>query len=214
MATLNQIAERIAYAKGDPLNIFLIRNIKFSVIYWRSTFIRRDIAANGLSDEYLQKINVPLVKVDKINPCDTSCNVILRSSKKIPKPVRIKSDVLFKFVGCLDQNDELIPATYVEGEELRYTRYNRFTPKVLRYSYVNGYLEVYNNTLLKSIIAQSPFVDPTQIETECGTECYNDDMEFPCPEDMIQGIVQGILTGELNMRDKPISEEITLNEQK
>lgn len=212
MASLNQISERIAYAKGDPLNIMLRENLKFSVKYWRSMLIRRDITTNGVSDEYLQRIVIPLIKVDILGECgiNVSCKVVLRTTNKIPKPVRIKSDVLFKFVGVLDQTDNLQPATYVEGEELRYTKFNRFTPDVLRYSYINEYLYFFNNTLLKKAIVQSPFANPSQVNLAC-EGCYNDDMEFPCPDDMIQQIVQGILTGELNVREKPLSEEIILN---
>lgn len=213
MATLNQISERIAYAKNDPFNIMLLENIKFSVKYWRSMLIRRDIERNGLSDEYLQKIWVDLEKVDKIDPCNPSCGIILRTKYRIPKPVRIKSDVLFKFVGGLDQNDDLVPFTYVEGEELRFTKFNRFTSKSVRFCYVNGYLEVYNNTFFKKMLIQTPFSDPSQVNTMCDEPCYNDDMEFPCPDDMIQQIVAGILGGELQIQAKPLDPQVKVDDE-
>lgn len=208
MATLNQIAERIAYAQNQPFNEMLKDNLKFSIRYWRATFIRRDIQANGMSDEFLQRIYVDLQKVSKADACnfDLNCTTILRTSVQIPKPIRVKNDVLFKFVGNVDGK----PFTYTEFEEVPYTCYNRFTSKVIRYCYVNGYIYVFNNTLLKKLAIQTPFVDPYQANALC-EGCYNDDSEFPCPEDMIQQIFQGIVNGELKVVN-PTDEEVDIQE--
>lgn len=205
MATLNQIAERIAFAQNQPLNIMLKENLKFSVRYWRAILIRRDIYANGMSDEFLQRIYIPLIKVDKADACnfDLDCVKVLRTAVEIPKPIRVKNDVLFKFVGTADGK----PFTYTEYEEVPYTCYNKYTSKSLRYAYINGFIYVFNNTLLKQLAIQTPFVDPYQANSLC-EGCFTDDSEFPCPEDMIQQIVQGIITGEL--RVIPVDEEVDI----
>lgn len=205
MATLNQIAERIAFAQNQPLNIMLKENLKFSIRYWRALFIRRDIFANGMSDEFLQRIYVPLIKVDKADSCnfDLECTKVLRTSTQIPKPIRVKNDILFKFVGTADGK----AFTYTEYEEIPYTCYNQFTSKTIRYTYINGFIYVFNNTLLKQLAIQTPFADPYQANALC-EGCYTDDSEFPCPEDMIQQIVQGIISGEL--RIVPVDEEVDI----
>lgn len=215
MATLNQISERIAYALNDPLNTMLKENLKFSIKYWRSMLIRRDIEKNGLSDEYLQRINIDLIKVDKADACDFTigCDYILRSKYKIPKPVRVKNDVLFKFVGIFDLQGNLKPTTYTEFEEFRYTKFNRVTSNSIRYNYTNGYLYFFNNTMLKKATIQSPFSDPSQVNMSCDSLCYDDDMEFPCPDDMIQQIFQGIIGGEFPMKVKPLSEEVDVEKE-
>lgn len=215
MATLNQISERIAYALNEPLNTMLRENIKFSIKYWRSMLIRRDVAQNGLSDELLQRVNFNLVKVDKADACDFTigCDYILRSEFKIPKPVRLKTDNVFKFVGIFDLQGNLKPVTYTEFEEFRYTKFNRVTHNVIRYNYTNGYLYFFNNTLLKKATIQAIFADPAQANNACGTECYNDDMEFPCPDDMIQQIFAGIISSEFPMKVKPISEEVEIDKE-
>lgn len=205
MASLNQIGERIAYALNDPLNYMLKENIKFSIRYWRAMLIRRDIAQNGLSDEFLQRIYLDLIKVDKADACNFNldCVKVLRTKNKIPKPIRLKTDVLFKFLGSVDGK----PFTYTEYEEIPYTCYNKFTSKSIRYTYINEYIYVFNNTLLKKIAIQTPFVDPYQANNICDdTTCFNDDSEFPCPEDMIQQIVSGILSGEFKMVNPPDEE--------
>ena len=215
MATLNQIAERIAYSLNDPLNTMLRENIKFSVKYWRSMLIRRDVAQNGLSDEILQRIYIDLIKVDKADACDFTigCDYILRSKYKVPKPIRLKTDTLFKMVGVFDLQNNQKPTTYTEFEEFRYTKFNRFTSNAIRYNYTNGYLYFFNNTLLKRAVIQSAFSDPSEVNTACDTECYNDDMDFPCPDDMLQQIVDGILKNEFILKTKPLSEEVNINSE-
>lgn len=215
MASLNQISERIAYSFNDPFNSMLRENIKFSIKNLRALFIRRDVAVNGLSDEFLQRFSFDLIKVDRVDDCNFKfgCENILRSKFKIPKPLRLKTDVVFKFIGSLDLKGNFKAATYVEFEEFRYTEYNRFTSKILRYNYTNGYIYFFNNTFLKRGIAQSAFSDPTLVNNLCGVECYNDDMEFPCPEDMIQQIISGIISGEFPLKIKPLAEEVNIEEK-
>lgn len=215
MATLNKISERIAYALNDPFNVMLLENIKFSVKYWRATLIRRDIERNGYSDEYSQKISLDLIKVDKLDDCNFTfgCDNILRTKFKIPKPIRIKADVLFKFIGIIDLQGNYKPITYSEIEEIRYTKFNRYTSNVVRCSYINGYVYIYNNTLIKKLFINTPWADPSAINIACGTECYNDDMEFPCPDDMIQQIFNGIVSGEFPMKTKPLGEEIQIENE-
>jgi hypothetical protein len=215
VASLNQISETIAYKMGDPFNTMLRENVKFTFKYWRAMLIRRDVAANGLSDEYLQRFSFDLIKVDRIDDCNFTfgCENILRSKVKIPKPVRFKTDVVFKFMGAIDLQGNFKPASYVEFEEFRYTKFNRFTSKVLRYNYTNGYIYFFNNTFLKKAIAQSAFSDPTLVNSFCDEECYNDDMEFPCPDDMIQQIVQGIFNGEFPLKTKPLAEEVNIEKE-
>lgn len=210
MPSLNQIAERIAYALNDPLNIMLKENIKFSVRYWRSTFIRRDIFANGMSPELCQRIYLDLKKVDKADSCNFNLNdcEILRTVNPVPSYIRWKNDVTFKFIGTADGQI----STEVEYEEVPYTCYNKFTFNILRHCIVNQYIYIFNNTKLKKIALNHPFFDPYQANALC-SGCYTDDSEFPCPADMIQQIVQGIITGEFKVLN-PKDEEVTIQPEK
>ncbi len=204
--TKNQIAERIAYALNEPLNIVLRENIKFSLNYWRALLMRRDIATNGMSDVFLQKFNITLTKVDKADACNFNldCVKVLRSTTTIPKPVRLKSDILFKFVGTVDGK----PFTQVQYEEVPYTCYNKFTSRDWRYAYINDYIYIFNNTKLKYLALQYAVEAPEMINLSCtaGT-CYSDDSDYPCPLDMVQQIVAGILSGEFKTLN-PVNETI------
>lgn len=204
--TRNQIAERIAYALNEPFNVPLKENIKFSLNPWRALLMRRDIASNGMSDVFLQKFHITLTKVDKADACNFNlgCVKVLRSTNPVPKPVRLKNDILFKFVGTVDGK----PFSKVEYEEVPYTCYNKFTSGDWRYAYINDYIYVFNNTKLKYLALQYAVEAPELINLSCtaGT-CYSDDSDYPLPGDMVQQIIAGILSGEFKILN-PLSEEI------
>jgi hypothetical protein len=208
MATLNQIAERIAYALNDPLNVELKENAKFSIKYWRATLIRRDVARNGQSDEFLQRFYFDLVKVDKADACNFNLDcLILRSKFEVPKPIRLNNDILFKFVGSVDGK----AWTFTEYEEVPYTAYNKFTSSQIRYAYINNYIYVFGNTKLKKGAIQASFANPSVINNSCdASTCYSDDSEFPIAEDMLQQIIQGILSTEFKMM-KPKDNEVEID---
>lgn len=212
MATLNQIAERVAYQLGDPTNIMLRENVKFSFLTWRSTLIRRDIAANGMSDGFLQRFTIPLIKVDKADNCNFNldCVQILRSATTIPKPVRLKTDSIFKFVGTVDGK----PMSQVEYEEVPYTCYNQYTSKALRFCYINDYLYIFNNTKLKFLMLQYIVEDPRQINNSCTTDsCYSDDKEFPAPLDLVNQAILAMLAGDLKIltNNAPADSEVQVS---
>lgn len=207
--TKNQIAERIAYALNEPLNVPLKENIKFSINNWRATLIRRDVQANGMSDGFLQRFYVDLQKVDKADACNfnLNCVEILRTKNPIPRPVRLKSDTLFKFVGTVDGKS----FSQVEYEEVPYTCYKRFTSKDIKFCYVNEYIYIFNNTKLKKIAFQYIVADPSSINNSCTDDtCLNDDSEYPLPEDMVPQIIAAILSGEFKITN-PVNEEVSIN---
>lgn len=212
MASLNAIAEHIAYELKDPLNVVLKENIKFSIKYWRALLIRRDIARNGLSDEFLQRFYFDLVPVDKADACNFSLDCqILRSKFEIPTPIRLNNDILFKFVGSVNGK----PWTYTEYEEVPYVAYNKFTSKEIRYTFVNRYFYIFGNNKLRKGAVQAPFSDPTLINTSCTQDsCYSDDSEFPIAADMLQQITQGILSTEfkiMNLKDNEVELDTDVN---
>lgn len=209
MQTLNKIAYSIADSIGQPLNHMLIERIKYTIKYYRAERIRQDIVKNGVSSEYLQTAVVPLMLVDEVDHCNVAlgCNV-LRSVNKIPKPIRKSYTVPFKYVGYVGFKGAF---SYRQGQENKFAKSNKFTGCSLAYDYKNGYIYVYNNTKLKVLLVQDAFVYPEQVNSFCsnedGSQCYNDDMEFPMPEDMLRSITQGIRGGELrifNLDDKEI----------
>lgn len=207
--TLNEIAERVAYGLQDPFNVMLKNNIKFSIKNWRALLIRRDIFSNGTSPEYLQKIKVNLIKVNKGDTCNLNldCTKVLKSENQIPQFIRWKNDVPFKFVGNYNGKS----FTYTEYEELPYTCYNRFTSSTIRYCLINHYLYIFNNTKLKYTWIEHIFVDPYQANILC-EGCFDDDSFFPFPADLVQQFIVGVMSGEFKITS-PLDEGIKVEDE-
>lgn len=206
--TLNQAAERIAFAFNEPLNYVLKQNIKFSIINYRAQFMRRDIAANGMSDEFLQRFFVDLIKVDKVDNCsfDIGCT-ILRSKSKVPKPLRQKTDVVFKFVGTPYGKS----FAYSEFEEVQYRAFNKYTSSEILYSYINEYIYIFNANKLKRVSMQYPLADPRQVNGCSDEICYSDNDTFPIAEDLMADIIKGIISGEfrlMNPKDEQVKVDV------
>ncbi len=206
MPSLNQIADTIIDRLNQPFNTMLRERKKFEVKYWRAEFIRQSVEKNGLSYEFIQPFETDLTKVDKADTCIANINCpVLRTKNKIPKPVRLKDDVPFKYVGELGGNNSY---SYTELEELPFTLSNKYTAKSIRYNYTNGYIYVFNNTKLKFISIQGIFTNPELINS-CSNLCYNDDMEFPIADDMLRSIIEGIVNEELKapVKDREVKVE-------
>lgn len=204
MATLNESAEHIAFELKDPLNVELKENIKFSLKYWRATLIRRDVARNGMSTEFLQRYYFDLIKVDKADACNFNLDCqILRSKYEIPVPIRLNNDSAYKFIGDVNGKGW----TETEYEEIPYVAYNKYTSKDIRVAIVNRYFYVFGNTKLRKGMTQAAWANPSLINNDCEGNCYTDDSEFPLPLDMLQQITQGILSTEykiMNFKDNEV----------
>jgi len=201
MATLNEIADLVAGRLDDPLNEVLKESIKFSVKYYRATLIRRDVAKNGDSLHFLQTLKVKLKRVDKADSCIASLGCpILRSENKIPNPIRLNSDEAFNFVGSVGRQKGF---TYTRLEELPYTTYLEFNALEVRYEWINGYLYIFNNLKFKYAELVAAYADPSKVKDDCSdVACFNDDMEFPLGEDMIETIIKALLSGEFRLVTK------------
>ena len=203
--TLRETAEYIAARLDKPNDFVLIQQLEYSIKIWRALLIRRDAEVNQESSLYLQGMEFDLIKVDQLDPCSAVVGCpVLRSKNRIPKPVRLKDGRLFKFVGEAGIGTRKKIFSYVEPENLEYTKHNKFTANVIRYSYYNGYVYVFNNLLYRKINIEFVFENPEEFISCC--DCYSDDYEFPLPADMIQIIIQGILTNEFKL--KPIDQEV------
>jgi len=186
MATLNGIAENIAYALGEQFNDTLRQSIKDSIVDYRAMLIRQDLDNNPLSyTDYLQSFCIELETVNK-SECDglQVKESILKSKQKIPKPLRIKNNgrINFKFVGSVDRS---ISLTFATGYELQYLEYLAFQDNVIYYTIINGYLYVLNNLKLCKLLIEEVVADPRNIDDCDFPTVFPDDIDFPIPEDML-----------------------------
>lgn len=206
MATLNQIVYNIASAQEKETDLQFVERVRFSVIYYGSMFIRRDQERNKiLPTKSLQ----PMVcEMDKVNATELPGvkvgGEIWRSKEPIPVPIRLKTRDAIDYVGSVDKSE---PYSWISPREASLLTYSTFTQKLPRYYINNGYLYVLN-AAPKKVLLDGAWEDPTSLERFLkpdGTLAYSEDMEYPIPNDMIEGITKGLLGGELKLvgDDKP-----------
>lgn len=194
MATLNEIAYEIGYRKSRPNDNILRRRIKQLVISMRATLAERRFRKGmPIEGDYVQDLGaVPVIKVDKAEAgCEglsVDC-VILRTEDKIPSPVVTGSSSPFEYVGGLDKST---PYGYIPLYLSSTLSSNKFTSKIPRYTYRNGYVYIITfgkwSKAIKYVNISGVFADPTKAEkfNNCvGADCYTDDDRFPVPEDMV-----------------------------
>lgn len=186
MATLNGIAENIAFIRGEQFNETLKQSIKDSIIEYRAMLIRQDIERNSISyTDYLQTVCVSFEKVNKSEcPELPVCGAVLRSTEKVCKPVRFKNNgrVNFKFVGSVNRIKSF---TFASTFEMNVLDSLPFQKNVIYYTYLKERLYILNNLKLKKALLEYVVADPRKIQ-DCDTpDVFPDDREFPVPEDML-----------------------------
>lgn len=187
--SLNQIVFNIAENIGDTSEV-LIQRLKFTVLYYRAMFIRRDYSRNlHLPDSLLQEL------VLDTNTVEYHKNKFNRTTLKPPVPIRIKGP-LFHYVGGIDRQT---PYRFIYPEQMEYHNHNKFSCKIPAYSYVDGYITTHNLNSSKLLI-RSVFEDPRAVGKITNSGCIDDDSHFPIPLDMVEGITKGILSGELTIK--------------
>lgn len=193
MATLNSIAENIAFSLGQQFNDTLMESIKDSVIDYRAMLIRQDLENNPLSyTDYLQSFCMELEQVSKVDCFHTNYGGnVLRTKEEVPKPLRLKYNgrVNFKFVGSVDRSTAF---TFETGQALKYVVDLPFQDEVIYYTIVNRKLIILNNLKLCKVLIEEVIADPRNINDCEQPDVFADDIEFPIPDDFLPKIKQFI----------------------
>lgn len=198
--SLNELVQLLADRVNQPFNVPLQEELKVIVNYKRADWLQKIVDKHPEQRKFfLKEITNPLVEVDEAEcPIDTNCN-ILRTTDKIPLPLR-SAYGLFDYVGDPDKMDGF---TYTVPEQLRSmlkygSKYTKDRPK---YFYLNGYIYIYNEDSLENLSIQGIWPDQRQLnDFRCaGVACYTDDDQYDIPGDIINTMVQDILKNELNI---------------
>jgi len=182
--------------------------IKFNVKYYRAMLIRRDFARNGMITRHLEQDLgcLELIKVDASKCCNlpTEC-AVYRTVKKIPKTVRFNFKDAVTYVGAIDGKANI---PIVESHTVQWLPFDKYTKNKMKAYMIEDYLYVYNADGLKFINVRGIFEDPEDLSKyDCdGTDCYDEDSDFPIPMDMLQTITQGIMSGELMMLSTSVND--------
>jgi hypothetical protein len=203
--TLNEIAYNILNlvrgGRSSNNDYISTSQIKFNVKYYRAMLIRRDFARNGMITRHLEQDLgcLELIKVDASKCCNlpTEC-AVYRTVRKIPKTVRFNFRDAVTYVGDISGTGTI---PIVESNAVQWLPYDKYTKNKMKAYMIEDYIYVYNADGLKFINVRGIFEDPEDVaKFDCdGSDCYDDNMDFPIPMDMLQTITQGIMSGELMM---------------
>jgi len=203
--TLNEIAYNILNlvrgGRSSNNDHISTSQIKFNVKYYRAMLIRRDFARNGIITRHLEQDLgcLELIKVDASKCCNlpTEC-AVYRTVKKVPRTVRFNFSDAITHVGDVSGTGTI---PIVDSNAVQWLPYDKYTKNKMKAYMIEDYIYIYNADGLKFINIRGIFEDPEDVALfDCdGSDCYNDDMDFPIPMDMLQTITQGIMSGELMM---------------
>ena len=210
--TLNEIAYNILnLARGGRSSNndhISLDQIKFNVKYYRAMLIRRDFTRNGIITRHLEQDLgcIELQKADASKCCNLPVDcAVYRSKVKIPRTVRFSFKDAITHVGDVTG---LATIPMVEPHMVEYLPYDKYTKQQKKAYMIEDYLYIYNGDGLKFINVRGVFEDPEEVALfDCdGSDCYDDDSEFPIPMDMVQIITQGLMNGELMMLSTSVND--------
>ena len=203
--TLNEIAYNILnIVRGGRSNNdehISLSQIKFTVKYYRAMMIRRDLARNNYMSRHIEQdlgcLSLERVNASKCCGFDIDCEVY-RTTVKTPKTVRADFKELVTYVGAVDGIDRI---PLVQSDYVKFLPYDKFTKNAKKAFFIEDYLYVYNPDGMELINVRGVFEDPEEVaKFDCnGTDCYDENMPFPMPADMVQAITTALLSGEMMM---------------
>ena len=193
VGSLNQEATAIADVLGKSHEQIDIERIKLLILEERANRIRQSVEKYRLDSIYNQRYVLALEETDTADSSLATSGIkCLRTSLKVARPIRIKSEVPFPFVGSIDGK---VSFGYTEFGNYSFLNLE-FSKSQPRYSYINDYIYVYNNNMIDYISAIAPYENPELIIPNATSTTginYTDDMALPIPYDMMNSIKEYII---------------------
>ena len=193
MATLNSLAYQVAGSFDRDTDIIFIERIKDLILNTRNLFVHREVDKYGINYRYVQPYVAQLEKVNaSMDSTIDSKFELLRTTNKIPPPLRFQGDVPFVYVGSLDR---MVSYRYIKPYIMNASRSIRLIGSAVCYFYTGGYLYICNNTKIDKVLIESipEKLDVTQVADDPTGFCYTDDMEFPLAGDMLNDVIKEVI---------------------
>lgn len=123
-------------------------------------------------------------------------NLIKRSIKKIPRPVRLSNNLPFHSIRTIGAKDSII-IPYIMESSNKFYKHLPGMNNIISYDYINEYLYIYNpNVDLHKICIESIFEYPHELNLEFSDNdnvTFDDDDEFFLPEDLVNSVKKLVL---------------------
>lgn len=215
MATLNEIVTILAERVGRQYDLIFKRELKVIVNNWRGTILRQALKDSPKDASFFQVSWQMEVVQDYIVKCPFNYGCVMRTKDKIPQGVRI-TQFPYSYIGTPTLD---LAYTYVYPNQLKSVQASRNNRKdIIYYTILNGYGYFYNMPALTKWVGLQGIpsnLDEVTKYQKCGsgglTACYSDDSDYPMTSDLIQRIIQSILSVELRNQVKDTEEEVKVN---
>jgi len=217
-SSLNEIAysllNEVRGGRSSNTDHIDLDQIKFTINYYRSTFIRRDFWKNQQLPSLFEQ-DLGVVDVGSVDSAETSESVsgeqIYRSTNKIPTPVRLKNGPAITYVGPASKIEEPIPL--IAESRVPWQTHSKYTGQKKYATFRNGYIYIHNTNNESEINVRGVFEDPEQVFNNAqkadGTEFYDGSQPYPISADMLEGIKKAILKTELQSLVTSVNDDDT-----
>lgn len=225
--TLNEAAYNILNllrgGRSSNNDYYSIEQIKFTIGYYRSLILRRDLERNGRTFEVEQDLG--MIGLELIDPGEGYIpqfnGLVMRTSRDIPTTVRLKDRL---GITSVNSPDRRFAFPLVDFQAARHMKYGKYTGKTARSFFLENRVYLIGdpmstaiNAILNGVttIAATPsgqliqpmhivvrgvFEDPRKVyEFQNPEDEWDDEMEYPLPGDIYQRIVQSLLSGEFKV---------------
>ena len=220
MATLKQISDQIAGVLDRPFDDMFKERVKATFLQELATYIRQQIMKHGIDNQFKTRYSITCIPVlesdNSIDPGGPTGRCF-RSVNKVAKPVRYNSDDPFTYIGGIQGNNPYL-YTPLAARDYAYllpsintnldTEDGLYYPPL--YDYRNGYIYVYFlppvswetvAITIEGVHTSYNFIQDESKESKAKGLVYNDDVDFPMPDDIIQLIKDKLLAGEFSIID-------------
>ena len=196
MASLNQIATSILNEVNQANNFELLERLKDRAKFLRATILKRNADKYGINDEVQIPLRFRLKKV--INP--TLCKTLYKNNNcfiyetvnRIPIPIRGNNRPLFSYLGAVGG---ILPFYYTRYFNIPMLKQLAIHKKTTFASLVDGRIKVFNNNHIRYVEAYMMASDMDSFVEECnGEHCHSDDDEFLVPYDVIDSIINTLVS--------------------
>lgn len=204
--TPNEITTLIATNLDKELDLPFKLQLMERVKYWRSRLIANSVGKEPAQRKFFRQSLYLQMSTQFANDAVAGVGKPQSISTKIPLVVRINTTI-FDYVGGIDGQS---PFREIQPGTGNYLTTGKFAGQFIAYEYANQRIYT-DKTNVPMIRVDAIFDDPMAVqELSCSCqniECDTWDSEFPCSGDIMQLIVQSILTIDYNRPDtKPTSE--------
>lgn len=166
------------------------QQVMFKLFRWRELLLRRDIDRNDIDPLFVQSIIVTMALTSSTLPCGTQTCKVLRSTQKIPRLIRGKTNFVWTLESYQDDMTEephkSIYTPIFPGDKRWVIK--RRTTSLMKYAYIESdYLETVNDKEARYLKFNGVFFDPREAArfSDCdGTPCYTNDDPFPISGDI------------------------------